>query len=90
MTAAIFATAAGAAGAHTVRYHGYRLSVPAGWPVYHLTSRSRTCVRFNRHALYLGRPSAAQNCPAHAAGRTEAVLVSPSPAPGGGAPGGET
>jgi hypothetical protein len=34
-------------------------------------------VRFNRHALYLGAPSAQQRCPAHAAGRTEAILLEP-------------
>jgi Domain of unknown function (DUF1906) len=33
-------------------------------------------VRFDRHAVYLGTPSPAQNCPAHAVGRTGSVLVS--------------
>jgi hypothetical protein len=44
-------------------------------------------VRFNRHAVYLGRPSAQQRCPAHAAGRTEAILVAPLAAHGAGAQG---
>jgi hypothetical protein len=65
-----------AANARVVRFHGYRLSVPAGWPVYRLAREPRTCVRFDRHALYLGTPGSAPQCPAHAVGRTEAVLVS--------------
>ena len=64
----------------TVRYRGLRLNVPANWPVYHLTAGSRTCVRFNRHAVYLGAPSAVQDCPAHTVGRTEAILVAPATA----------
>lgn len=69
----------------TVRYHGYTVRVPAGWPVFHLASGSRTCVRFNRHAVYLGTPSPAQRCPGHAVGRTEAILISSRPrnTPGG-------
>jgi len=54
------ATCATAASAHVVRFHGYRLSVPAGWPVYQLAGRPRTCVRFDRHAVYLGTPGPAQ------------------------------
>lgn len=60
-----------------VTFQGYRLVVPAGWPVYRLASAPTTCVRFNRHAVYLGRPSAQQSCPGPAAGRTEAILVQP-------------
>ena len=36
------------------------------------------CVRFDRHAVYLGAPSAQQRCPAHAVGRTEAILLQPA------------
>jgi hypothetical protein len=61
-----------------VSYHGYQLRVPASWPVYDLSRDSGTCVRFNRHAVYLGTPGAAQQCPADALGRTEAILISPS------------
>jgi hypothetical protein len=60
-----------------VRFHGYRLTVPSAWSVYDLARTPSTCVRFNRHALYLGIPSANQRCPAHAVGRTEAILVEP-------------
>jgi hypothetical protein len=86
------ATALAAVGAATkvVRYHGYRVSVPAVWPVYDLATDPSACVRFNRHALYLGSPSARQRCPAGAIGRTEAILVSPLTAryagTGGGGP----
>jgi Domain of unknown function (DUF1906) len=70
-----------------VHYHGYRLVVPAAWPVYDLAADPSVCVRFNRHAVYLGQPSSRQRCPAHAVGRTEAVLVQPLAASGAGAPG---
>ena len=60
-----------------VRYHGYSVTVPAGWPVVNLAQRPHACVRFDRHAVYLGDPGARQDCPPHAAGRTEALLVSP-------------
>ncbi|MGH2883715.1 MAG: hypothetical protein ACRDPA_13620, partial [Solirubrobacteraceae bacterium] len=71
----------------TVRYHGYKLTVPAAWPVYDLAADPTVCVRFNRHAVYLGRPSSRQRCPAHAAGRTEAILVAPLAAHAAGAQG---
>ncbi len=72
---------AGAASRSTklVRYDGWSARVPRTWPVFRLGHDSHICVRFDRHAVYLGRPGSAQNCPAHAAGRTEAVLVSPAP-----------
>jgi hypothetical protein len=60
-----------------VRYAGYTVRVPAGTPVYRLGRGSRLCVRFDRAAVYVGRPSATQNCPAHAAGRSRAVLIDP-------------
>ncbi len=64
-----------------VSYHGYAIRVPAGWPVYRLAANSTVCVRFNRHAVYLGRPGNRQRCPAVALGRTEAILVAPLSAP---------
>ncbi len=71
------AGALAAAPTKVVRYRGYSLAVPESWPVYRLDTAPTTCVRFNRHAVYLGRPGADQRCPAHAAGRTEAILVEP-------------
>jgi hypothetical protein len=70
------------AGDRNVRYRGYRVRVPAGWPVYDLRSHPGICVRFDRHAVYLGEPSPTQRCPAHAVGHTEAVLVAPLAARG--------
>ncbi len=74
-TGAAMASAGGSS--KVVRYRGYRLVVPAAWPVYNVTSDPTVCVRFSRHAVYLGRPSSEQRCPAHAVGRTEAILVEP-------------
>ncbi|HJS96849.1 MAG TPA: glycoside hydrolase domain-containing protein [Solirubrobacteraceae bacterium] len=68
-----------------LRYHGYRLVVPAAWPVFNLATNPTVCVRFNRHAVYLGQPSSRQRCPAHAVGRTEAILVQPLAAHSAGA-----
>ena len=69
--------AAASAATKTVRYRGYAMRVPASWPVFHLSRRSTVCVRFNRHAVYLGAPGTRQACPANAAGGTEAILASP-------------
>src|SRR3569833_1038817 len=60
-----------------VDYQGLRITVPAGWPVHHLGRGSTECVRFDRHALYLGAAGENQLCPAHAVGRTEALHVAP-------------
>jgi hypothetical protein len=62
----------------TIDYHGYAVTVPRSWPVYDLANEPQVCVRFNRHALYLGVPGSQQRCPAHAAGRTEAILIEPA------------
>lgn len=60
-----------------VEYHGLRIPVPAGWEVHRLGPDSTDCLRFDRHAIYLGPAGANQLCPAHAVGRTEAVHVEP-------------
>ncbi len=73
------AVAAGSA-SKTVSYRGLTMRVPASWPVYRLTARSTVCVRFNRHAVYLGSPGSRQRCPANAIGRTEAILARPAAA----------
>ncbi|MFL5824533.1 MAG: DUF1906 domain-containing protein [Solirubrobacteraceae bacterium] len=67
-------------GLRVVAYHGYQVLVPRTWPVYDLAKDPQTCVRFNRHAVYLGQPGADERCPAQAIGRTEAVLLQPAPA----------
>jgi hypothetical protein len=61
----------------TVDYQGLRIAVPAGWPVYRIGPKSPECVRFDRHAVYLGPAAPEQVCPAHAVGRTEAIHVEP-------------
>src|ERR1700728_2909329 len=66
--------ATAAAGAKIVSYRGVHLRVPAAWPVFHLNRDPAACVRFNRHAVYLGTPGAVESCPAAAIGRTEAIL----------------
>ncbi|MEU8969597.1 choice-of-anchor P family protein [Streptomyces monashensis] len=52
--------------------------MPADWKVVDLDKNPATCVRFDRHAVYLGTPGARQDCPADVTGRTEALLVRPS------------
>ncbi|MGH3391997.1 MAG: DUF1906 domain-containing protein [Actinomadura sp.] len=66
-----------------IHYRGLRLSVPGGWPVYRLDREPERCVRFDRHAVYLGRPGAAPDCPARLVGRTEALHIHPLETPGG-------
>ena len=60
-----------------VSYQGYQVQVPGSWPVYNLAADPARCVLFNTHAVYLGTPGSAQNCPAHAFGHTEALLIQP-------------
>jgi hypothetical protein len=77
LCAALAGAAPASVAAKEVRYGRYSIEVPSSWPVYRLAERPRTCVRFDRHAVYLGSPSAEQRCPAHAVGRSEAILVEP-------------
>ena len=79
--AAASASSPAAAAVQLVRYHGYQIQVPASWPVYHLAADPARCVLFSRHAVYLGTPGPDQQCPAHAVGRTSAVLIQPAVAP---------
>lgn len=67
-----------AAAARVVHYRGLAVSVPGHWPVIRLGADPRQCVRFDRAAVYLGRPSPDQRCAAAAvAGRPRAILVEP-------------
>ncbi|HTX29969.1 MAG TPA: DUF1906 domain-containing protein [Solirubrobacteraceae bacterium] len=70
----------------TVTFRGYAISVPRSWPVYDLSRDPSICVRFNRHAVYLGQPSRAESCPAVATGRSEAILLEPVGATAAGVP----
>jgi hypothetical protein len=67
----------GPAGMRTVVYDGYEVSVPADWPVYRLDEEPQQCVRYDRHAVYLGVPTTSQHCPAWLIGRTETVSILP-------------
>jgi hypothetical protein len=60
-----------------IRYRGMAVRIPSSWPVFDLARSPQTCVRFDRHALYLGQPGAQQQCPASPIGRTEAILIAP-------------
>src|SRR5215212_10036012 len=64
-----------AAGAEEVRFRGEDAEIPASWPIYRLAEHPRMCVRMDRRAVYLGRPSARQRCPARAVGRRRAILI---------------
>jgi hypothetical protein len=76
-SAALAAGSEAAQGASkTVSYLGYNFAVPSSWPVIHVTAT--TCVRFDRHAVYLGDPGSNQDCPTGLLGTTEAVLVQPA------------
>jgi Domain of unknown function (DUF1906) len=62
-------------GFKVVRFAGYTIRVPASWPVYRLDRDPSRCVRYDQHAVYLGRPGANQQCPAHLVGRTATVSI---------------
>src|SRR5215470_6716292 len=72
------AAAAADPGLRLVAYDGYSFKVPVGWRVVHLEQYQRACVRFDRHAIYLGTPSQNQVCPSRLLGTTEAMLVEPA------------
>ena len=61
-----------------IAYRGHAFTVPASWRIVDLDRHPDACVRFDRHAVYLGTPGGDQNCPARASGRTEALLVQPA------------
>lgn len=54
-----------------VTFAGVSVEVPAGWPVLDLAGKTG-CVRFDRHAVYVGDP-ATSSCPADVSGHVEAV-----------------
>ncbi len=64
-------------GPQLVTYLGHSFEVPRGWPVINLTHHQGTCVRFDRHAIYLGTAPPNQACPSLIVGTTEAMLIQP-------------
>ena len=71
------------AGTKVVSFDGYTIDVPASWPVYRLATDPARCVRYDRHAVYLGPPGPDQLCPAHLVGRVATISLQASgpPAP---------
>lgn len=69
-----------AAATKPVSFRGVTVRVPADWPVIDLDRSPRTCVRLDRHAVYVGTPGADQDCPARAIGRAETIHLSPTTA----------
>ncbi len=61
----------------SVSYHGYRVTVPAGWRVVDLAADPGACVRFDRPAVYLGEPGDQSACPPGLKGRTAGLVVEP-------------
>jgi hypothetical protein len=78
LLAALIGVAPTAASAKTLSFRGETVRVPDSWPVYRLARHPGMCVRLDRRAVYLGTPSANQNCPAErAVGGRRAILVDP-------------
>lgn len=71
--------AAALAASKKVSYRGYTFEVPGSWQVVNLAAGEQTCVRFDRHVIYLGQPASNQSCPSLLVGATEAVLIQPGP-----------
>ncbi|WP_433478098.1 DUF1906 domain-containing protein [Spirillospora sp. CA-142024] len=76
--AALSGPAGSLEGPRVVEYRGLRVPVPAGWEVHRLDRDPARCVRYDRHAVYLGRPGPQPDCPARVVGRTEAVHIEPA------------
>ncbi|GAA1882845.1 glycoside hydrolase domain-containing protein [Actinomadura bangladeshensis] len=72
------AALAAESGPRVVEYRGLRVPVPAGWRVHRLDADPARCVRYDRHAVYLGRPGPQPDCPARVVGRTEALHIEPA------------
>ena len=75
LTAAANSVKAATPGAKTVTFGGYAVSVPASWPVYDLTKDPRQCVRYDKHAVYLGTPGSDQYCPSSLVGRVDTISI---------------
>lgn len=68
-------------GERLLAYAGVTVRVPAGWPVYDLAARPRTCVRYDVNAVYLGHPGPDQDCPARAMGHVDTLSIEPEAVP---------
>jgi len=63
------------AGWRSVSYSGESFEVPASWATFDTGSDASVCVRFDRHALYLGGEGGRARCPTQAVGVEAAVQV---------------
>ena len=81
LTTAAHSVKAAKPASKTVTFGGYSVSVPAGWPVYDLTKNPRQCVRYDIHAVYLGRPrpDQDQDCPPDLVGRVDTISIGSVP-----------
>lgn len=70
-------TPADGATTKSVQYRGIAFDVPADWDVVDLEQDPTACVRFDRHAVYLGTPSPDMQCPASILGHTDGLVVQP-------------
>ncbi len=78
LIAALIGPAPPTASAKALSFRGETVRVPDSWPVYRLAQHPGMCVRLDRRAVYLGTPSANQNCRAEGAvGGRRAILVDP-------------
>jgi hypothetical protein len=59
----------------TVPFGVVVFEVPSSWPVYQLALDPTRCVRFDQHAVYLGKEGPSPQCPARLLGRSEAVQI---------------
>lgn len=66
-----------ASGGQVIHYAGMSVSVPADWPVYNLDREPWRCVRYDQHAVFLGRANPDAECPAHVVDRTETLQITP-------------
>lgn len=73
-------TSQGRSTSQRVTYQGYTFTIPRTWRVVRLAAHPDSCVRFDRHVLYLGSPGRSQHCPSTVIGTTEALLVQPATA----------
>jgi hypothetical protein len=77
------AAAASPAGMRQLHYLGYTFEVPASWAVIRESQHPDSCVRFDEHVIYLGKPGPDQSCPSWLFGTTEALVIEPGPAAAG-------
>jgi hypothetical protein len=61
----------------TLSYHGYTIQVPTRWKVVDLTSSPHACIRFDRPAVYVGKPGDQSRCPSHLIGGAPGLLMEP-------------